>query len=158
LAGGVIDRVIVGGPAWRNLGTQAWVQYSLHAGLEPRLLAYPFEAIGSALLIMAAIISIFLDGAGWQRVTLPLYVAAFFAVTGLLLTVKAAPIMLGLAEPQPARSFQQAFDEFFLWGLYLRGAADALAFIALIWGLASMVRRDSRPSCHSNHEPKRPRS
>jgi hypothetical protein len=154
LAGGIIDRVIVGGPAWRDPGAQAWVQYSLHADFGPGLLAYPFEAIGSALLIIAAAISAFLGGAGWHRAALPLYVAAFFAVTGLLLTVKAAPIMLGLAEPQPARSFQQAFDEFFLWGLYLRGAADTLAFVALIWGLVWTVRSDSPPSSHRNHEPK----
>ncbi len=154
LAGGVIDRVIVGGPAWHELGAQAWVQYSVHADLGPGLLAYPFEAIGSALLIAAAVISTILDGAGWQRAARPLYVAAFFSVTGLLLTVKAAPIMLSLAQPQPARSFQQAFDDFFLWGLYLRGTADMLAFISLICGLVWTVRTDDPPSCRrtTNHK------
>jgi len=33
-----------------------------------------------------------------------------------------------------------AFDEFFVWGLYLRGAADTLAFIALVWALAAAVK------------------
>ena len=134
LAGGVIDRVIVGGPAWHQLGAKAWAQYSLHADLEPGLIAYPFEGIGSTLLIVAAVISTFLDGIGWQRTALPLYFAALFSVVGLLLTVKAAPIMLSLAASQPT-TYQRAFDDFFLWGLYARGSADTLAFIALIWWL-----------------------
>jgi len=29
LAGGIIDRVIVGGPAWHDLGAGAWAEYML---------------------------------------------------------------------------------------------------------------------------------
>lgn len=50
------------------------------------------------------------------------------SIAGLLLTAKAAPIMLSLATPQSASANRHAFDEFFLWGLFLRGFADTLAF------------------------------
>ena len=49
-AGGAVDRVIVGGPAWQELGAQAWAQYSRLADLGAGLVAYPIEGIGSTLL------------------------------------------------------------------------------------------------------------
>jgi hypothetical protein len=61
------------------------------------------------------------------RPTLP---GAVFAVIGLILTAKAAPIMLSLRSPQSVHASQRAFEGFFFWGLYLRGAADSLAFLA----------------------------
>ena len=57
LAGGVVDRVIVGGPAWHELD----------------------------------------DRNAPRGVALPLHAAVAFSVIGLLITVKAAPIMLALA-------------------------------------------------------------
>ena len=54
LAGGVVDRVVVGGPAWQELGAQAWAQYSRLADLGTGLVAYPIEGIGSTLLTLAA--------------------------------------------------------------------------------------------------------
>jgi hypothetical protein len=140
LAGGAIDRVIVGGPAWRELGAEAWFQYSRHADLGTGLVAYPIEGIGSTLLIIAAVVSNYLDGNLRLRAALPLYGAAVFSVAGLILTAKAAPIMLGLAKAQPAAAIQNAFDEFFLWGLYLRGAGDTLAFAALVLALTNAYR------------------
>jgi len=49
LTGGVVDRVIVGGPAWHQLGAQAWGHYSRLADLGSGLIAYPIEGIGSTL-------------------------------------------------------------------------------------------------------------
>jgi len=95
LAGGAVDRVIVGGPAWHALGAPAWAQYSRLADLGSGLVAYPIEGIGSALLIIAAAISSHFDRAAARAVWLPLYFAVAFSVIGLLLTVKAAPITLG---------------------------------------------------------------
>ena len=57
-----------------------------------------------------------------------------------VLTAKAAPIMLGLAKTQPAAAVQTAFDKFFMWGLYLRGSLDTLAFAALVWALTDAYR------------------
>ena len=140
LAGGIIDRVFVGGPAWRTFGAEAWAQFSRHADLGSGLLAYPVEGIGGAALIIAAALSNYLDGNTRQVAPIPLYFAVAFSVTGLILTVKAAPIMLALGAPAPAIEPQRAFDEFFLWGLYLRGAADTLAFLAEICALSSLGR------------------
>ncbi len=70
--------------------------------------------------------------------TTPLHCAVVFSLAGLALTAKAAPIMLGLAAPQSGSATQHAFDEFFLWGLYLRGATVALTFIAVTLSLAAL--------------------
>ena len=61
LAGGVFDRVIVGGPAWHQLGAETWAEYSRHADLGIGLVAYPVEGIGVPLLLLAAAISYHLD-------------------------------------------------------------------------------------------------
>jgi hypothetical protein len=88
LAGGIIDRVIVGGPAWRQLGVEAWVQYSRLADLGSGLAAYPVEGIGAALLIVAAAVSAYFDRGVSRNVTLPLYGAVALSAAGLLLTAK----------------------------------------------------------------------
>jgi len=56
--------------------------------------------------------------------------------------VKAAPIMLSLRANDPAAELQDAFDAFFFWGLYLRGAANVLAFVATVWALSAMCAVD----------------
>lgn len=146
LAGSVVDRVIVGGPAWHALGPEAWLQYSRHADLGAGLIAYPIEGIGSTVLIIAAAMSTYVDGNRRLRQMFPLYCAVGFSVAGLLLTVKAAPIMLGLSESQSAATVETSFDEFFMWGLYLRGSVDILAFVALVWALSAANRTDVKPT------------
>ena len=141
LAGGAVDRVIVGGPAWRELGAEAWAQYSRLADLGTGLVAYPIEGIGSALLIIAAALSNHFDRNAPRSVTLALYAAVALSIAGLLLMVKAAPIMLGLASSQSPAAVERAFDQFFLWGLYIRGLVDTLAFAALVWALANLRQR-----------------
>jgi hypothetical protein len=140
LAGTAVDRVIVGGPAWHELGAAAWLEYSRRADLGTGLVAYPIEGIGAALLAIAAAVSNYFDGNRRRGTVLPLYCAAAFSIIALLLTIKAAPIMLSLAAPQNAAAAQRAFDEFFVWGLYLRGAAETLAFAALVWALSDLYR------------------
>ena len=136
LAGGAADRVIVGRPAWHALGAPAWAQYSRLADLGPGFVAYPIEGIGSALPIIAAAISSHFDRPLVRAVSLPLYFAVAFSVIGLLLTIRAAPIMLGLAASQSPAAVERAFNEFYFWGLYLRGFVDVLAFAALVWALS----------------------
>lgn len=138
LAGGAVDRVIVGGPAWHELGAPAWAQYSRLADLGTGLIAYPIEGIGSALLIIAAALSNHFDRSAPRSLALPLYVAVALSIAGSPLTVKAAPIMLSLASTQSPSAVERAFDEFFLWGLYLRGLVDTLAFAALVGALANL--------------------
>lgn len=138
LAGSIVDRVVAGGPAWHELGAQAWVAYSRHADLGNGLVAYPIEAIGGALLIIAAAVSHYVDHGVSSPAAIPLYCAVMLSLAGLALTLKAAPIMLSLAMPQSTAATQHAFDEFFLWGLYLRGATVVLTFIAVTWSLAGL--------------------
>jgi hypothetical protein len=143
LAGGAADRVIVGGPAWHALGAPAWAQFSRLADLGSGLVAYPIEGIGAALLTIAAAASGHFDRAVTRATSLPLYVAVAFSVIGLLLTVKAAPIMLGLAASQSPAAVARAFDQFYFWGLYVRGFVDVLAFAALVWAVANLGRAAS---------------
>jgi len=140
LAGGIVDRVIVGGPAWRDLGAGTWAEYSRHADLGNGLIAYPVEAIGGALLTIAGTLSNYFDHNINRAATISLCCATVFSIAGLILTAKAAPIMLGLAAPESGAAVQPALDEFFLWGLYLRGTTDSLAFVALTWALATLNR------------------
>jgi hypothetical protein len=138
LAGGVVDRVVVGGSAWHELGAEAWAAYSRHADLGNGLVAYPIEAIGGTLLIIAAAVSNCFDRSVNSAITTLLYCAVVFSLIGLALTAKAAPIMFGLAVPQSVSATQHAFDEFFLWGLYLRGTTIVLTFIAVTWSLTRL--------------------
>jgi hypothetical protein len=139
LAGTVVDRTLVGGPAWHALGAEAWAQFSRRADLGTGLIAYPVEAIGTTVLLIAAVVSSRFDRSGRERVTLPLLAAVALSLLGLAITVKAAPIMLSLEEIEPSAALQHAFDDFFLWGLYLRGAVDVLAFVAAIWAVLAII-------------------
>ena len=138
LAGGVVDRVIVGGPAWHELGAYAWMQYSRRADLGRGLVVYPVEGIGAALLVIAATVSNHFDRTAPRGVTTPLLSAVTLSVVGLLITVKAAPIMLALGAPQSDAALKNAFDQFYWWGLYLRGSVDTLVFLANVWALSRL--------------------
>jgi hypothetical protein len=137
LVGGMVDRLIVGGPAWRALGAGAWADYSRHADLGAGLVAYPVEAIGATLLTLAAAVSHRLDRSP-GRVRTALYLSAAGYLAGLLLTLKAAPIMLALGNHGVAPA--KAFADFYFWGLYLRGAVDAVALLCGVWALAGARR------------------
>lgn len=132
LAGTIIDRTLVGGPAWRALGAQAWVQFSRHADLGTGLIVYPVEAIGATLLLMAALVSHYFDRRRQNAATLPLGFALALSLLGLLLTAKAAPIMRSVGTAQPLAALQRSFADFFFWGLYFRGIIDILTFAATI--------------------------
>jgi hypothetical protein len=44
----------------------------------------------------------------------------------------------------PSTDVGSAFEEFYFWGLYLRGSVDMLAFASGLWALAQSVRPNSR--------------
>jgi hypothetical protein len=85
LPGSAVDRAIVGGPAWHELGAAAWLEYSRRADLGVGLVAYPIEGIGTAILTIAASASNYLDGNRRRRTVQPLYCAVGLSIVGLLL-------------------------------------------------------------------------
>jgi hypothetical protein len=68
-------------------------------------------------------------------VAIPLAAAIVFSWSGLLFTVKAAPIMLGIAGINDPAALQTAFDGFRFWGI-IRGAFQIFQFAALMRMLA----------------------
>jgi hypothetical protein len=114
------------------------MQYSRHADLGSGLIVYPIEGIGAAVLVIAATLSNYFDRSAPRGVAISLLCAVAFSVVGLLMTVKAAPIMLALGKPQSDAALKNAFDQFYWWGLYLRGSVDTLAFLANVWALSRL--------------------
>ena len=88
-------------------------------------------------LILAATVSFHFDRPFRRSVAVPLYLATAFSLAGLMITLKAAPIMLSLGNSN-ALSTSQAFTEFEFWGLCVRGATDLLAFVCEIWALTQV--------------------
>jgi hypothetical protein len=115
-------------------------------------------------LVIAATLSNYFDRTAPREVAIPLLCAVAFSVVDLLMTVKAAPIMLALGKPQSDAALKNAFDQFYWWGLYLRGSVDTLAFLANVWALSCLSalkpqRRSTHHSSqrkggiHDNHSP-----
>src|SRR5690348_14970760 len=96
LAGGNVDRAIVAMPAWQQVGVSSWADFSRHADLGNGLVLYPLEAIGGALLLLSAIICFRFERIGFERARVPLLAALALSLGGLALTLKAAPVMLGI--------------------------------------------------------------
>jgi hypothetical protein len=144
--GAIVDRAVVATPAWRQLGASSWAAYSRHADLGNGLIVYTIYGVGLALLAIAAAISYRLDRAAPRPAGPPIYLAALSAVGVIAATIKAAPIMLGVPDlDNDVAALQNAFDEFTFWGLYIRGALSALAFLASVWALAVYPRKVADP-------------
>jgi hypothetical protein len=139
LAGMNCDRAFVAMPAWQEVGPQAWAEFSRHADLGNGRLLYPVLAIGNALLVLSTSLSVRLDYSAPRAAALPIYVSAIFALAGLLLTLKAAPVMLGIEEASGVETLKRAFEDFRFWG-NIRGACQVLAFFALGWAVQAFIR------------------
>jgi hypothetical protein len=103
-------------------------------------LLYPIEAFAGAFLTVAAAASHYFDRIARPAFAIPLCAAIVFSWCGLLLTIKAAPIMLGINEVNDPAALQAAFDGFRFWG-NIRGASQVLAFAALMWALRLLLRK-----------------
>ncbi|MDQ2881747.1 MAG: hypothetical protein M3Y48_11115 [Actinomycetota bacterium] len=134
LMGSLVDRSLIATPAWEQLGVQAWADYSRHADLGNGLIVYPIAFIGWTVLAVAAAVSFRFDRAAPRTAAVPVYLAALFMLIVMATTVKAAPIMLGVAHlGEDTSALRRAFEDFTFWGVYVRGAALTLAFLAAIW-------------------------
>ncbi len=139
LAGMNVDRALVQMPAWRQVGARAWAAYSRHADLGNGLFLYPFEAIGGALLTIAAAIAFQFDAGIPRAAAIPIYLSLALALGGLAATILAAPKMLSLRRISDSQAvLQQAFDGFERWG-DVRGIFQVLAFGANLWALVSVL-------------------
>jgi len=135
--GAMVDRAVVGSPAWRQLGPAAWAAYSRHADLGNGTIVYSIYGIGLAVLTIAAAITYRFDRGAPRRAGPPIYLAALGASGVIATTIKAAPIMRGVPDiGANTVALQNAYDQFTFWGLYIRGALGALALLASIWALA----------------------
>jgi hypothetical protein len=143
LAGGNIDRAFVAMPAWQQVGVISWAEFSRHADLGNGLVLYPIEAIGGAALTFAAAIMFHFDRTAPQAATVPMYVAVLFAMGGLVLTIKAAPIMLSIRSLSEPTALQRAFEGFWYWG-NLRAECQVSAFLAQLAALAMLLRGNAQ--------------
>jgi hypothetical protein len=144
LAGSAIDRTIIGAPAWQQLGAQAWADYSRHADLGRGLVLYPLEGIGATVLALAAAVTFTVSGRTPRAAAPPIYVAALCMLSALVITRKAAPIMLGVPKPgNNERALTNAFDQFRFWGMEVRGTFLVLAFLASVWAGVAVFRTRS---------------
>jgi hypothetical protein len=143
LAGGNIDRAIVAMPAWQQVGAVAWAEFSRHADLGSGLILYPLEAIGGALLTIAAAISLHFERSASRPATLTVDASAVLTIAGLAFTLKAAPVMLSIRDTTDALALQSAFEVFWYWGNF-RGACQVLAFVLQLGAIALLLAHRHR--------------
>jgi hypothetical protein len=65
---------------------------------------------------------------------MPIFIAAILSILGLVLTLKAAPIMLSIRDMSDPGALRGAFEAFHYWG-NMRGVCQVLAFVAQVWAL-----------------------
>jgi hypothetical protein len=145
LAGLNVDRAFVAMPAWQQVGPIVWAEFSRHADLGNGLILYPAEAFGSVVLTVAAAIGLHFERNTSRAAAALLYGAVLLAALGLLFTIKAAPIMLGIRNVDDPLDLQGAFEGFRYWG-NLRGICQAPAFLAQLATLAALWRAAKSPA------------
>jgi hypothetical protein len=139
LFGSFLDRAVVATPAWRDLGVQAWTDYSRHADLHNGLFVYSIGGISCWALVFAAALAYRLDRSAPRQAGLPIYLAAAGSIGAIATTVVAAPVMMhvGQLSDTDIAGLRDAFETFTLWGVYVRGACFAAIFVCLVWALVT---------------------
>jgi hypothetical protein len=135
LAGAALERSAVGTPVWRALGPEAWASFSRNAAFGTGLTMDAALGVVATALMFAAAASGHFDRDGRRETPVSLILALVFSLIGLLLTAKAAHLVQFLDAAQPAANLQPVFDEYVIWGVDFRAAADAAAFVAAVWTL-----------------------
>ena len=135
LAGATVDRFIVQFPAFRHLGAAAWAEYSFHADLGNGIFLYPIEGISTLLLLIAASLVVHFNRINLQKFKWPVYSACILSFIGLVFTIFAAPVMLGLPGlNNDAAQLQAAFDKFYFYSSF-RAIAQVSVFFCCLWGM-----------------------
>jgi hypothetical protein len=147
LFGSILDRALVATPAWRDLGVQAWADYSRHADLQTGYFVYPIGGILCWALVFAAAWAYRLDRSAPRQAGPPIYLAALSALGAILTTIVAAPAMMhvGQLSDTDAAALHDAFETFTLWGVYVRGSCFAAIFVCSVWALVTYFRHQPPP-------------
>lgn len=138
LAGLNIDRAFVAMPAWKQLGALAWAVFSQKADLGNGLFLYPFLAIGGLVLNVCALISYRFEKSKSKSGLVIFSLPVILGIGGLIITIKAAPIMLSV--PSLGGNIdlvQKAFEDFSYWG-GVRGVFQVLTFVADLFVLSTL--------------------
>jgi hypothetical protein len=140
LASGNINRGLVDMPAWRHVGPEAWAAFSRFADLgRVAMVLYPLEAFAGMILSVIVAVQCYRSGPRLRSARVPIYAAALLTVGGLVMTVRAAPIMLSVRHMGDDRvALQRAFEGFELWG-GIRGIFQVLAYAANLWALVVVL-------------------
>jgi hypothetical protein len=138
LAGG-LNRTLVEMPAWHQLGPEAWAAFSRLADLGNGKILYPAAGIGGALFTLAAAVAFRCSPLRPFWGAIPVYGSVLMYGCVLLLTTRAAPVMLSLQHPgSDSALLQTVFDEFYRWDS-IRALFGTAGDCAAIWSLLAVT-------------------
>lgn len=130
LAGVNVERYLVNVPAWRKVDILAWAEFSKHAYFLNGFLLFQFAAAGSFVLLFISCWTVVKNR--FRYISWPLYTATFFAFAGILLTFKAAPVMLNIDQLNNDKDLLKlAFEEYHHWGA-IRAIFQVASFFACV--------------------------
>jgi hypothetical protein len=138
LAGAALDRSAVGMPVWQALGPESWAHVSGRAVFGTGLTMDSILGVAAIALMVAAAANGYFGRNSHLETPVSLILAIVFSFFGLLFTAKAAYLVQLLAASQPPADLQPIFDEYLVWGVDFRAAADAVAFVAVVWALSGL--------------------
>jgi len=131
LAGTILNRMVVEFPARQKIGYVAYANYTRAADLGNGLWFYPFLAIGSLLLELAAL-AFWLFDALPPRLVTPIGAAVLFSAGVMVITAVAAPLMLRVGKTDVAQEVTSLLDRFVRVN-YIRTVFIWLQWFALLW-------------------------
>lgn len=136
LAGVAADRTLIQLPAWRHVGTDAWISFTREADLDRGLILYPAQGLSALVLSVAAAVAFYFDQVSPRSAGAPIYGAALLAIFALLVTrFMLAPDMLSLRHiGNDATVTQAVFSRIESWWA-VKAALHVLTFAANVWAL-----------------------
>ena len=138
VAGAALERSAVEMRVWQTLGAESWAHFSHGAVFGTGLELEGVIGVAAAALMFAAAVSATFDRSSDRATPIALIVGIVFSLLGLIFTAKAVNLVQLLAASQPAADLQPIFDDYLIWGVDFRAAADAVAFVAVVWALLSL--------------------
>lgn len=138
LAGATLERSAVVMRVWQTLGLEPWVHFSHGAVLRTGLTLEGFVGVAAAALIFAAAVSATFDRDTDRQTPISLIIAVVACLLGLLFAAKAVNLLQLLAASPSAADLQPIFYQYLIWGVDFRAAANAVAFVAVVWTLLGL--------------------